>query len=352
MTGGAGVSLADQPRTMGIFSMTLFAVSAMITLDTVATSSALGVESITLFVLFARDLLSAVRPDNGGAGEWLARGGRHLRVGARSLRAALGYVHRVALLGERRLLGAGRVRDLRRHAGHRLLGRHEPHLGRDHRDRPDLAHRGDRYPADLSEQMGEQRERRGEGSRAGHARRHGRRLCHPSRRRQLVRARQLQAVVRRQLELPADHHLQLHGLRAHELGGRRRQEPAARHPAHVAHGGLDHRGRPADRQLRHPGRRAAQEPLHRLRHGRRDEALVRCRPGQRRHADLRRLHRPAALHPDRQHGHLVDRRQPQHGLYRARPLGAGRVRPREQALHHARLRLRADGRRRHRASPS
>ena len=48
-----GVSLADQPRTMGIFTMTLFAVSAMITLDTVATSSALGVQSITLFVLFA-----------------------------------------------------------------------------------------------------------------------------------------------------------------------------------------------------------------------------------------------------------------------------------------------------------
>ncbi|MGA2529604.1 MAG: amino acid permease [Acidimicrobiales bacterium] len=47
------VSLADQPRTMGIFSMTLFAVSAMITLDTVAISSALGVESITLFILFA-----------------------------------------------------------------------------------------------------------------------------------------------------------------------------------------------------------------------------------------------------------------------------------------------------------
>ena len=48
-----GVSLADQPRTMGILTMTLFAVSAMITLDTVATSSALGVQSITLFVLFA-----------------------------------------------------------------------------------------------------------------------------------------------------------------------------------------------------------------------------------------------------------------------------------------------------------
>src|SRR5664280_719206 len=38
---------------MGIFSMTLFAVSAMITLDTVATSSALGVQSITFFILFA-----------------------------------------------------------------------------------------------------------------------------------------------------------------------------------------------------------------------------------------------------------------------------------------------------------
>jgi amino acid transporter len=51
--GAPGVSLADQPKTMGIFTMTLFAVSAMITLDTVATSSALGVQSITLFVLFA-----------------------------------------------------------------------------------------------------------------------------------------------------------------------------------------------------------------------------------------------------------------------------------------------------------
>ncbi len=51
--GASSVSLADQPRTMGIFTMTLFAVSAMITLDTVATSSALGVQSITLFVLFA-----------------------------------------------------------------------------------------------------------------------------------------------------------------------------------------------------------------------------------------------------------------------------------------------------------
>ena len=51
--GAPGASLADQPRTMGIAAMTLFAVSAMITLDTVATSSALGVQSITLFALFA-----------------------------------------------------------------------------------------------------------------------------------------------------------------------------------------------------------------------------------------------------------------------------------------------------------
>jgi glutamate:GABA antiporter len=46
-------SLRDQPKTMGIFTMTLFAVSAIITLDTVATSAALGVESITLYVIFA-----------------------------------------------------------------------------------------------------------------------------------------------------------------------------------------------------------------------------------------------------------------------------------------------------------
>ena len=51
VTGAPTAAVADQPRTMGIFSMTLFAVSAMITLDTVATSSALGVESITLFVI-------------------------------------------------------------------------------------------------------------------------------------------------------------------------------------------------------------------------------------------------------------------------------------------------------------
>ncbi|HXZ82582.1 MAG TPA: APC family permease [Acidimicrobiales bacterium] len=47
------VSLADQPRTMGIYSMTLFAVSAIITLDTVAVACALGVECITLYVIFA-----------------------------------------------------------------------------------------------------------------------------------------------------------------------------------------------------------------------------------------------------------------------------------------------------------
>ena len=58
--GAPGVSLADQPKTMGIFSMTLFAVSAMITLDTVATSSALGVQSITLFILFAIVFLAAI----------------------------------------------------------------------------------------------------------------------------------------------------------------------------------------------------------------------------------------------------------------------------------------------------
>ena len=81
MGGAPGVSLADQPKTMGIFSMTLFAVSAMITLDTVATSSALGVQSITLFALFAVFFfvpyglvtaeLGSAWPDEGGIYVWV-----------------------------------------------------------------------------------------------------------------------------------------------------------------------------------------------------------------------------------------------------------------------------------------
>ena len=66
---------------MGIFTMTLFAVSAMITLDTVATSSALGVQSITLFVLFAAIFfvpyglvtaeLGSAWPEEGGIYVWV-----------------------------------------------------------------------------------------------------------------------------------------------------------------------------------------------------------------------------------------------------------------------------------------
>ena len=122
--------LPTSRRTMGIFSMTLFAVSAMITLDTVATSSALGVAEHHALRALRDRLLRALRPGDRRAGQRLARGGRHLRVGARGLRPALGNVHRLALLGERRLLGAGGVRRVRRHAGHRLLGRDEPHAGR------------------------------------------------------------------------------------------------------------------------------------------------------------------------------------------------------------------------------
>jgi glutamate:GABA antiporter len=79
--GAPGVSLADQPRTMGIGAMTLFAVSAMITLDTVATSSALGVQSITLFALFALIFfvpyglvtaeLGSAWPEEGGIYVWV-----------------------------------------------------------------------------------------------------------------------------------------------------------------------------------------------------------------------------------------------------------------------------------------
>ena len=43
--------------------------------------------------------------------------------------------------------------------------------------------------------------------------------------RQLVLALPVEADLGRQLVVPADHHLLVHGLRAHELGRRRHQEP-------------------------------------------------------------------------------------------------------------------------------
>ena len=58
--------------------------------------------------------------------------------------------------------------------------------------------------------------------------------------------RPMEAVVRRQLELPADHHLQLHGLRAHELGGRRRaSNPRRDIPRMLLLAGADHRRAPS-----------------------------------------------------------------------------------------------------------
>ena len=44
------ITLDQQPKTFGLVSMTLFAVSAMLVLDTVATSAAIGVQGLTFWV--------------------------------------------------------------------------------------------------------------------------------------------------------------------------------------------------------------------------------------------------------------------------------------------------------------
>ena len=84
---------------------------------------------------------------------------------------------------------------------------------------------------------------------------------------------------------------------------------------------------------------------HRHRHRRRDEAVVQQR-ARRLHLALRHLHGRAALHVPGQHGDLVARREPDHGLDRAGQDGAWGLRARQQAVPHPRLRLRAHGRRR------
>ena len=155
MKAAPGVSLEQQPKIYGLLPVVLFAVSAMITLDTVATSAAIGVQGLTFFILgalffyipygFVTAELGSAWPEEGGISVWIReaygeRGRRHLGV---------------ALLDQRGVLGAGGVRHLRRHARRRVLGRHEPDLGGDHRDRLDLGGRRHRHPADGVEQMGQ-----------------------------------------------------------------------------------------------------------------------------------------------------------------------------------------------------
>jgi amino acid transporter len=75
------ITLDQQPKTFGLVSMTLFAVSAMLVLDTVATSAAIGVQGLTLWVLlgivffipygFITAELGAAWPQEGGIYVWV-----------------------------------------------------------------------------------------------------------------------------------------------------------------------------------------------------------------------------------------------------------------------------------------
>ena len=77
----APITLDQQPKTFGLFSMTLFAVSAMLVLDTVATSAAIGVQGLTFWLIlgvfffipygFISAELGAAWPQEGGIYVWV-----------------------------------------------------------------------------------------------------------------------------------------------------------------------------------------------------------------------------------------------------------------------------------------
>ncbi len=91
MKAAPGVSLEQQPKVYGLLPMVLFAVSAMITLDTVATSAAIGVQGLTFFILgalffyipygFVTAELGSAWPEEGGIYVWI-REAYGERVGA------------------------------------------------------------------------------------------------------------------------------------------------------------------------------------------------------------------------------------------------------------------------------
>ena len=74
-------TLDSQPKTFGIFSMTLFAVSAILVADTVATSAAIGVQGLTFWIAlailffipygFVTAELGSAWPDEGGIYVWV-----------------------------------------------------------------------------------------------------------------------------------------------------------------------------------------------------------------------------------------------------------------------------------------
>ena len=81
MSNPSPITLDQQPKTFGLFSMTLFAVSAMLVLDTVATSAAIGVQGLTFWLMlgvlffilygFISAELGAAWPQEGGIYVWV-----------------------------------------------------------------------------------------------------------------------------------------------------------------------------------------------------------------------------------------------------------------------------------------
>jgi amino acid transporter len=77
----AGPSIEEQPKTFGLLSMTLFAVSAILVADTVATSAAIGVQGLTFWIIlailffipygFITAELGAAWPEEGGIYVWV-----------------------------------------------------------------------------------------------------------------------------------------------------------------------------------------------------------------------------------------------------------------------------------------
>ena len=66
------ITLDQQPKTFGLFSMTLFAVSAILVADTVATSAAIGVQGLTMWVILGHRDLHPLRVRDRRAGQRLA----------------------------------------------------------------------------------------------------------------------------------------------------------------------------------------------------------------------------------------------------------------------------------------
>ena len=151
--------------------MTLFTVSAILVVDTLTASAAIGDEDDRLVDPRDRLLPDPLRADHRRARDHLPDAGRHLRVGQARLRQPLGRAHHLLVLGQRRAVDALGVPAVRR----RLLPAVRSRLDRmargqvaagDHGHRSHLAGRRGRRDAPRGRQVGQQRRRDPQGRRS------------------------------------------------------------------------------------------------------------------------------------------------------------------------------------------